>query len=213
MHTVGNLAQLERAATRRLANIEARLLRYDIPPTSEQERGVALCLIDAQSTWSQFARFFFVSSVLGARRGGGAYTTVTVGGLHTAEDAITFAILTFSPKRKKRSKFRPLDEPPWHKGSILPRLAQAVGLSNQAQVNLAFSIQARALEDLPIARNFFAHRSRDTAALLEAIAPRYGLPDSTRAGALPGHLDPRRPHSIAAGWVAELRAIVRHIGL
>jgi hypothetical protein len=213
MRAVTDLARLEHAATKRLAILEARLRKCHMPPTSADERDIALCVIDAQSTWSQFVRHFFVSCVLGARRISGSRTTVTVGGLHTPDDVIKFAVHAIKPSKKTKKALGPLDEPPWHKGWVLLRLAPLVGLSNGVQVVSAFSIPARALDDLTIARNFFAHRSRGTAAELQALAPRYGLASSTRAGVLPGYPDPKRPYSIAAGWLAELRAIVRHIAV
>ncbi len=213
MRAVTDLARLEHAARRRLGRLEALLVKCQMPPASGQERDIALCLIEAQSTWSQFVRHFFVSCVLGARRIGGTRTGVTVAGLHTTEDVIKWASAVIKPATKGKKALGPLDEPPWHLGWVLPRLAQKVGLSNEPQIISGFAIPARALDDLPIARNFFAHRSHVTAADLQAIAPRYGLTGSIRAGVLPGYPDPRRPYSIAAGWVAELRAVVRHVAL
>lgn len=81
-------------AGRRLARVQARVLKCCIPPDNEAQRDLALCIIDAQNTWSLFRRFFFISCMLGARRYGGGRTTTMASGINTAEDAIRFAVLT-----------------------------------------------------------------------------------------------------------------------
>lgn len=210
MHAATDLRHLQKAAIRQLANIQARLVAGSRLSVKEAERVAALCLIDAQSTWSLFVRSFFVSCTLGARRVGGGRTSTSVPGIKTAADAIKFATFAIKPSVKtKKGSIGPLDEPPWHLGWVLPRLARDAGLSNTAQVVAAYSIPGRALEDLPKARNFFAHRSHKTADVLRALAPQYGLPGSIRAGALPVQLHPKRQGMIASGWVAELSAMVK----
>lgn len=208
MHITTDLEKLQTAALRRLDQTRARLIACPIPPDPTAERVIALCVIEAQATWSLFVRYFFLSCALGARRVGGGRVSSTLSGLRTEQDAVAFAVATTRPRAVMKKRPGPLDEPPWHKDLTLRTLALAAGLSNQPQIAAALAVQGRGIEDLPRARNFYAHRSRRTAVGLRDLARHYGLPAPARVGAFPGIGHPERPCSIAAAWVGELRAVV-----
>src|SRR5262249_571576 len=103
----------------------------------------------------------------------------------------------------------PLDEPRWHMALTLPRLAQLARLSNEPDVLAAFAVPGPALDDLPKARNFYAHRSHHTADILKTLAPKYGLAPTVRAGEIPAQPQPLKPGSIAVNWVAQIAAMVK----
>lgn len=208
MNCSNDLEKVVQAALRQLSAIEVRLAKTGLDPKSA-ERNVALCLIDAQSTWSLFVRCFFASSFMGAARGGGGHVSTTAPGPYTPADAIAWASVALNPKLAGRRKIGPLDEPRWHLPFVLPRLAGLAGLSNQPQILVAYAVPGPAFDDMPKARNFFAHRSRHTAATLKTIAPAYGLPATMRAGEIPGSPHPRRPGTIASTWVDQIASTVK----
>lgn len=91
----------------------------------------------------------------------------------------------------------------------LPRLAQLAKLSNEPEILDAYAVPGPALDDLPKARNFYAHRSHHTANVLKTLAPKYGLAATVRAGEIPVQPHPAKPGSIAANWVAQIAAMVK----
>ena len=209
MRVVGDLARLQGVGIRQLSGIQYRLRQCGPAWSKDRERIVALCLIDAQSTWSLFVRHFFLSCVLGGRLVSGVRPTMSATNISTPESAILFAIKTIYPRKQPKKKPGPLDEPPWHLPWVLPRLAASAGLSNQSQILKALAVPGRALDDLPKARNFFAHRSQRTAKEVRAMARNYRLPGSMKPGELPCSAYPNRPYSIAYAWVAQIRATIR----
>jgi hypothetical protein len=208
MNCSNDLDKVVHTALHQLSLIEARLAKTGLDP-KDAERNVALCLIDAQSTWSLFVRSFFISCFVGAARGGGGHVTTTAPGPYTPADAIRWASVAMDSRLAKKKKLAPLDEPRWHLALTLPRLAQYAKFSNGAQILAAFAVPGQAFDDLPKARNFFAHRSHHTAGTLKGIAGGYRLPATIRAGEIPGHPHVARPGSIAEYWVAQIIATVR----
>ena len=209
MNASDDLDKVVRSALHQLSAIEARLARTGLSP-KEAERNVGLCLIDTQSAWSLFVRSFFISCYFGAKRGGGGRVTTTRPAPHMPADSIRWASLRLNPTlATRRRPIGPLDEPRWHMPWVLPRLAQDAGFSNLPQVHVAFAVPGHALDDLPKARIFYAHRSHHTAISLKSLIPKYGLPANIRAGEIPGHPHPARPGSVAEYWVAQIIAMVR----
>lgn len=199
------LAALQRPAMRRMAGIRSRLAAHSIPPSPSEARELALCVIEAQNTWAMFVRYFYVSCMLGARTISGARVTQTVGGVNSEADAIAFAKSVV----KGLTEDGPLSEPQWHTSTTLLPIASSAGLSNEQQIRVAYSVVGRALNDLPKARNFFAHRSQGTALVLVGLQKRYGLSKDTKPGLIPAQRHPTEQHTIAHAWVEELIHRVR----
>lgn len=195
-----HLGALQRPAMRKLLGIRDKLGGHAIPPSRVEAREMALCIIEAQNTWGMFVRFFFVSCMLGAKTLGGARVKQSVGPMASEADAVAFARRILPGPLATG----PLSEPQWHSGKVLLRLAAAARLSNESQIQVAYSVVGRALEDLPKARNFFAHRSKHSARILEALRSQYALPKGTRPGLIPAQRHPSEPYSIARAWCEEL---------
>ena len=209
MRIVTDLAHLQRAGLRQLSGIQHRLQQCGLTWSKDRERVVALCLIDAQSAWSLFVRQFFISCLLGGRLVSGVRPTASTSSVTTSDAAIRYAISVAYPKRRLRTKPRPLDEPRWHLPSVLLQLASSARLSNRAQIVSALAIPGRAFDDLPRARNFFAHRSQRTAKELMSIAAKYHLGAHVRPGELPCNAYLNRRYSIAYAWVTQVKATIR----
>jgi hypothetical protein len=172
-------------------NVERNERRFlatlDAPPTSERDRGIALGAIEVLNTWSNFARAYWLSSFGEPRTSGGV--RIRCGRSLLASDPLGFAITTFRPKARPRGNGR-WDrrlEPTWHDPQTLLQLTREAGLTNAADVAVAFSINTRVFYDLPVLRNYFAHRNEDT--YLAAL----------RVAALNSVATPRRPFEVLAG--------------
>lgn len=201
-----NLGILGRRALRRLRTVYARLDDHTIPPSAAQERDLALCLIDAQNIWAGFVRHFFISCLFGATTATGARVRNGIGAFASEGAAVDYAKTVV----KGLTEDGPLSEPQWHQSSVLTKLAAAASLSNAQQIGVAYSVVGRALEDLPKARNFYAHRSRHSAKVLIGLRTSYEIPSAVRPALIPAQRHPKVPHTIAREWVAEL---IRRIAL
>lgn len=206
MRVVTDLAKLQRMGLRQVWGIQRRLQRCGVIWSKDRERVVALCLIDAQNAWSLFVRHFFISCLLGGRLVSGVRATTGISGITTTEAAMRFSVSVAYPQRQRKKKLGPLDEPRWHLPSVLLSLASSAGLSNHAQIVTALAVPGRAFDDLPRARNFFAHRSRRTASALTSVAAKYHLGAHVRPGELPCNAYLNMPYSIAYAWVTQLKA-------
>ena len=195
-----HLGALQRPAMRRLLGIRARLAAHAIPPSLSEARELALCVIEAQNAWAMYMRYFFVSCMLGAKTVHGARITQAVGEIASELEAITYA-KTIVPGSMPTG---PMSEPQWHSSKTMLTLADKAQLSNLTQIQVAYSVVGRALDDLPKARNFFAHRSMHSAMVLGGVRKRYGLPKTVRPGLIPAQRHPTEPHTIAHAWVEEL---------
>jgi hypothetical protein len=69
----------------------------------------------------------------------------------------------------------------------------------------AFSLGQWAFLDLPVFRNFFAHRNRLSSRAAQNLGPNYLLPSSLRPSEMLVRSKPRAPASVLEGWLAELK--------
>jgi hypothetical protein len=71
------------------------------------------------------------------------------------------------------------------------------------------SVDTRALQDLPVFRNFYAHRNEETAAKAIALAERQylirGRTHPTLAIATPPY---QRPQPLILDWLDDIRAVI-----
>lgn len=68
------------------------------------------------------------------------------------------------------------DEPAWHDRNLLIRFCSNIGCSNISDIEGAFSFGSRVFEDLPVFRNFYAHRNGQTQLAATNLGPQYGIP-------------------------------------
>jgi hypothetical protein len=205
-----DLRKLVGTANRRLGQLVMRVSSCSAPPSKEDERTIALATIDLFNLWGLFARHFFISSAIGSRRVGGGHTRALVRKFLDSADVVDFSVLHLDPRRRPRRKggWGPHEEPPWFQPGVLLKLCSAARISNEAQVVLALSVKARSMEDLPVARNFFAHRSELTASGVRRMASKYTLSHSLKPAVLLGSRPPGRPDTVLASWLAEIRYVV-----
>lgn len=135
--------------------------------------------IEALNAWALFSRSFYLSCALGSITERKKIVTMT-----SITDPLGYAIVLFKPKATPISPatltsppaWHRRDEPPWHDPTVLMRICGNLKCSIQNEIINAFSLNLNVFRDLPIVRNFFAHRNSQTIQAVRNIAPRYTLP-------------------------------------
>jgi hypothetical protein len=171
--------------------------RCKTPIDQLEARTVAFVTLEALTLWANFVRAFYLSCVHNARREGGERVKVSVSGLGTDEAAIAFSL--------KIIKFARRNEPVWHEPTTLSKLFVAVKASNLTQVQGAISAQPYVFTALPTIRNFFAHRSLQSAQKIPGVARGIGLSVGLRPCEILCSRLPGRPQNVLADWIDDIR--------
>jgi len=172
----------------------------------DEEILMTYAIVNILNNWSQFIRAFYFSCVFGTyRRSSLRVQSPTV--FANMEAALGFAIQAFRPHATPNvfGQWHRRDEPPWHDPNTLMQLAQLLAFQNQADIATAFSLQLRVFADLPIIRNFYAHRNLGTQTAAQAVALNYGIPTFHRATQMVLSNPVLRPQPLIFEWIDELR--------
>jgi hypothetical protein len=90
-------------------------------------------------------------------------------------------------------------------------ICKSLGCSNQIQIDASFSLQQNVFKDLPVCRNFFAHRNESTSLAARNIAPRYALPTYLSPAELLLSVSPGASTSLMLGWIDEMNVTAEFI--
>lgn len=208
MHPVHRLEKLQRCAVRRATCLKRLIDVFPLPSGAELDRVTAFVTIEALSLWSSFARAYYLSCALNAKTVTGIRVT-TSSGINTIPDAIKLSITHFRPYRKPPWSRK--DEPTWHDTNTILTLARLIGASNLAQVQAALSYPTLVFTQLPVARNFFAHRNDDTARKTSNLARDLGLGTKLRPSVMLCQRALGRPQNVLADWLDDIRNVVELI--
>lgn len=174
-------------------------------PARQAKHALAVTTIDLLNYWSTFSRTYSLSCILKPRRVSGGRVTVTMPGLNF-NGVIGVAMARHKPRLTPRpdGSWHRRDEPPWHDTAVLTNLCQDLGCSHLVDVQGAVSLQSRVFGDLPVFRNFFAHRNRGTTEAVRAIAPRYSIPSYKHPTEIIISLPRGRPSPLLVDWIDDL---------
>jgi hypothetical protein len=217
MRPTRDLRRLGTSAANRLSRLRRSALRATAHGLAYEARDatVTYCVVEAFNCWHGFSRSLYLSSALGARDGNGR--RIRAGKIprpKTAADALTPAV-----RRRGRPRFpaagppwRFSEEPPWANPSALLEVLDEIGASNRGEVARGVSLPTSVLDHLPIFRNFYAHRGRETVASARALAVPYGISPVlaptqillARASTASGP----RPQPLLLDWIDDLAAVV-----
>jgi hypothetical protein len=212
MNPVRHLGILQERAIGRLDRLHRLALNLPPFPTPDEKRTAAYVVIEIANLWSAVARSFYLSCVLRARRVSGMRVKLGVGGIQSIQDGIHFAVQTLKPRSVKANRiYHPLDEPTWHKRETLLDLANALTFSNTADIQLALNLSTNAFTDIVVFRNFFAHRSQDTARRAQLLAPRYGQSSTKPPADIMCGVGPGRSQNILADWSDDIRITIDYM--
>jgi len=160
--------------------------------------------IDILNTWSNFVRAYYFSCLIDCRgRSGGR---VSAGRRMVRSDPLGFAITLFRPSARPNSfgGWHRRDEPAWHDPYTLTHLAQQLSLSNEPDIRAAFSIGSRVFSDLPVFRNYFAHRNENSLRAVVNLAALNGVATRQRPWEMLVAVPLTRPQSLLLDWVDDL---------
>lgn len=194
-----NLARLRREALAATGQVRSRPAKH----------AIAVTTIDLLNSWSGFSRSYALSCVTAPRRRKGGRVRITQTGLDF-NAVIGVAMKRHKPKLTPRpdGSWHRRDEPPWHDINVLTNCCRDLGCSHIADVEAAVSLQSRAFVDLPIFRNFFAHRNKGTAQAACAIAPHYSIPSYCHPLQILASTPKGRPYPLLVDWIDDIAITV-----
>jgi hypothetical protein len=162
---------------------------------------VAYVAIEALNAWALFSRSFYLSCTLGALTERKKLVTTT-----PTTDPLGAAITCINSRARPSAHgvWHRRDEPAWHDPNVLMRVCGNVGCSIQVQIGQAFSLSQNVFKDLPVFRNFFAHRNGDTSRAAQNIAPRYTLPSHLSPTELLLSVSPGATEAVIVDWLSEM---------
>lgn len=199
------LCKLHRAAMRRLARLKYMIHRAGGVFREDAEARIAFVTIEARNAWANFVRSYYLSCMFCAVTIGGNRLSPGTSGL-SENDAIGHAVSHWSPRAQPKAdgSWNRRDEPPWHDHNQLIQIWRSEGFSNIADIEAAFSTGMRTFSDLPVFRNFFAHRSRGTEEAARNLAPRYGIARTKRPSDILLSRPLGRPQPLILEWMDQI---------
>lgn len=211
MRPTAHIDKLRRAARRRVGHLRFLCDGLDLPLQPEWEVVIAHTVIEALNVWSGFCRSYYLSVASGAKDCSGHRVTTEVA-IQSRDHALTLAIHEIRPDRRGRmGPWQHWDEPRWHQVDHFLRSLQAIMPSSIGAVYGALGRPTRVFTDLPVFRNYYAHKQEKTAKDALALAVHYALPRP----ASPSQLLCSRPQGagqpILHEWLDDLRLVVQGI--
>lgn len=204
MRRCKRLRRLRITLNQRIARLERRLKGVSgNGQHPDRDVTVAYVAIEALNAWALFSRSYYLSCVLGARTERRKHVTLTV----APSDPLGAAITHYKPRAQPNAAgiWHRRDEPTWHDPNVLMTLCKKVGCSIQPQISAAFSLNQNVFRDLPVFRNFFAHRNGQTSEAAKNIAPRYTLPTHLSPTEILLAVSPGSASSVVDEWLAEIK--------
>jgi len=162
---------------------------------------VAYVAIEALNAWALFSRSFYLSCALGALTERKKIVVTT-----STPDPLGAAITCFSSRARPNAQgfWHRRDEPPWHDPNVLMKVCGNLGCSIRVQIGNAFSLSQNVFNDLPVFRNFFAHRNGQTSQAAQNVAPRYMLPTHLSPTELLLSVSPGATERVILEWLTEM---------
>jgi hypothetical protein len=179
--------------------------------TRARDGGVALAAVDVLNTWGNFVRAYWLSSFGEPWTSSG--TKVQCERSMLASDPLGFAVTTFRPHvlPMGSGKWDRRLEPAWHDPQTLLRLTRDAGLTSAGDVAVAFSINTRVFYDLPVLRNYFAHRNEDTYLAALRVAALNSLPTPKRPSEVLTGVSAGHTQALFREWLGDLDLVADYL--
>ena len=208
--------------TRKSARLAGRTLKRlyeyrDLAVTAQgmedkcRDKLISHVCINVQNTWAEFCRAYALSTVRVPVRRGGQSIVLGDCGIRTEADVVVAAMKRLKSHIYQRGTWTRRDEPPWHDPNTLLHTLGDMKASNIEDLRSAFSLGSRVFDDLPVFRNFYAHRSEDTAEKARRVAYRYGIPVREHPTAILCRTSPGASQPVILEWMDDLWATVQMV--
>ena len=210
MRQTKDLRRLQKVFKRRVARLES-LLRTTLNGRQPQNKDifpavVSYIVIESLNGWALFSRSYYLSCARGTRTASGNPITIGAPTADPIGQAIKLAKPWITPSAAGTWHRR--DEPTWHDHRALLAACRPLKCSHQPVIDSALSMNQMVFADLPVFRNFFAHRNQATDRAARNIAPKYLLPSSLQPAQFLVSVPPRRHTPVVLEWLAELTITV-----
>jgi hypothetical protein len=195
----------------------SRLSSLTLPVSGQLEpsarRVIAYSVMECASTWSGFAREYYLSCALLSPWISGGHRVTYPGRPITSErDALIEAIRAakrpgFNPGPSV--KIKPRDEPDWLSKATLSKISGHLGFSHDTKISNALSYQSTFFSHAVPTRNFFAHRGKDSSEKVLNIAKQTYLSPVTCAEEFVNTILVGRTDTLISEWIADVRNITQ----
>lgn len=160
------LRRLHASLATRLNRVSRRIQQAHAEPYSTCCDCVARSTIDTLNLWNGFLRAYYFSYIVRAKTISRASRLCCTTHIPDVNHAIGYAWQAVNPNRLRNKPisgpWSRREEPAWHDKNNFLNTLNHIGAVNYSNVQSAFSINTRALGDLVIFRNYFAHRNQST---------------------------------------------------
>lgn len=202
MRRCKRLRRLRKTLTQRLSRLERRIKTVtDGGSQRDRDLVVAYVAIEALNAWALFSRSFYLSCALGAETERKRFITTAAMG-----EPLGAAITCINSRARPTAAggWHRRDEPAWHDPNVLMRACRNVNCSIQTEIGQAFSLSQTVFSDLPVFRNFFAHRNGQTSQAARNLAPRYMLPTRLSPAEFLLSISPGSTETVIVDWLVEM---------
>lgn len=209
-----HLKILEKTAIKKLSKLE-KLVEGIISSNSGREADTVLAYvtIETLNTWRNFIRSFYLSCTLSPKTVNGKKITIICSTVTNFHDAIGFAISLCKP----RIPFYPggawnrRDEPTWHDPNSIIKICTGIGCSNIAEIQSAFSGGVTVFKDLPVFRNFYAHRNKESEKAAMQTALTYSISNILKPSEILLSPPLGKTQVLLIEWINELILIIEYL--
>lgn len=165
MKPTRHFGKLRRTGTQRLRKIRKTARGAVTPYSQSHDKELAWATIELANLWSEFCRAYILSCLRSAKLdSGGRVSCNNVAAGTTFDQAIvTLAQNMGKGWAVKGGKIQRKHEPNWNETSCFLKSCNQLGASHLSTVQKALSMGPAVFRNLSTCRNFYAHRSEDTA--------------------------------------------------
>ena len=170
---------------------------------------VSYVAVEALNAWSLFSRSFYLSCAIGAR----TERKKAISFAQATSDHLGAAITHYKRNAVPNvaGAWHRRDEPTWHDPNVLMTVCKNLGCSIQPEIEIAFSLGQDVFNDLPVCRNFFAHRNEQTSHAARSLASKYTLPTPATLTDFLVAVSPGNSAPVLLTWIGEINVTAEFI--
>lgn len=215
MRPTRRFESLASTAMARLTIFRSRALNASLAGSAAARIDLSVVTIELLNLWTNFCRSYYLSCILKPRRVAGGRVVAGSFAGSTFTDAIRVAMTLHKPRVQPlpNGTFDRRHEPTWYDTTVFSTSCAALGCSNLADIQAALSTGTRAFLDLPVFRNFFAHRNAYSAAKVRVVAAtHYSIPTIRRHPADVVAARPYgRPVPLLVDWIDDIVTTIQFL--
>ncbi len=204
------LRKMAQAVKRRLQRLRRLAKAVDRTDLHLTDRTIAFVTLEVANAWANFMRSYYLACALNGKRSRRG-TIRTAKPYASANEALGGAVVRFKPTATPNTagQWHRRDEPAWHDTQVILTLSQEADWSNKDNVGTALSIRgSRGALDLPVFRNFYAHRNPATLRAARSLAPSHGIPQYQRLSDILLSVPVGSREALLVDWIDEFGIIV-----